>query len=77
MPTILIAGYKFRFHSSDVNEPPHVHVIRGGSEARVWLEPVELEYNHGYHRPELNRVLRMTEENRELLLRNWHEHFDR
>ena len=77
MPTAFIAGYKFRFYSSDVNEPPHVHVIRGENEAKVWLEPVELEYNRGYNRAELNRVIRLTEENRELLLRNWNEHFDR
>jgi len=77
MPTTFIAGYRFRFYSSDVHEPPHVHVIRGGNEAKVWLEPVELEYNRGYNRAELNRVIRLTEENRELLLRNWNEHFDR
>jgi len=28
MPTIIIKGYKFRFYSSDINEPPHIHVLR-------------------------------------------------
>lgn len=28
MPTIIIQGFKFRFYSSDRNEPPHVHVIK-------------------------------------------------
>ncbi len=77
MPTIFIGGYKFRFYSSDLNEPPHVHVIHGECEAKVWLEPLELERNHGYNRPELNRVLRLTAEHRETLLRNWNEYFNR
>ena len=58
MPTVFIAGYKFRFYSSDVNEPPHVHVIHDQNVAKVWLEPIELEYNRGYNRPELKRVLK-------------------
>jgi hypothetical protein len=49
MPTIFIAGYKFRFYSSGVNEPPHVHVIHDDNEAKIWLEPVQLEYHRGYN----------------------------
>lgn len=37
MPTILIDGYKFRFYSSDIDEPPHVHVIRDDKVAKIWL----------------------------------------
>ena len=33
MPTIFIDGYKFRFYSSDINEPIHAHVIRGDNVA--------------------------------------------
>lgn len=75
MPTILIEGYKFRFYSSDRFEPPHVHVFRGEHEAKIWLQPVAGEYNRGYNGPELNRVLRLTEENRARLLEAWHVHF--
>jgi len=77
MPTISIAGYKFRFYSSDVHEPPHVHVIHADNEAKIWLEPLQLEYNRGYNRAELNRVLKLTEQNRARLLEAWHEYFDR
>ena len=73
MPTIFIDGYKFRFYSSDANEPPHVHVIKAENEAKIWLEPVELETN----RSELNRVLKLTELHRAELLEAWNEHFDR
>ena len=76
MPTIFIEGYKFRFYSSDVNEP-HVHVIKAENVATIWLEPVELESNRGYNRSELNRVLKLTEEHRMELLEAWNEHFDR
>jgi len=43
MPTIQIAGYKFRFYSFDVNEPPHVHVIRAEQVAKIWLRPLEVD----------------------------------
>ncbi len=77
MPTIFIAGYKFRFYSSDVHEPPHVHVIHDDNEAKIWLDPIQLEYNRGYNRAELNRVLKLTERNQTRLLEAWNEHFDR
>ncbi len=77
MPTILIEGYRFRFYSSDLREPPHVHVIRGGRVAKIWIDPVELESNRGYHRVELNRILKLTEHHRSRLLEAWYEYFDR
>ena len=77
MPTIFIDRYKFRFYSSDIHEPPHVHVIHAEQVAKIWLEPVTLEYNRGYNRSEINRVLKLTEQNRQQLLAAWHEHFDR
>lgn len=35
MPTFRIAGYTFRFYSSDNVEPPHVHVFKDGCEAKA------------------------------------------
>jgi hypothetical protein len=75
MPTIVIEGYKFRFYSSDIHEPPHAHVIRDAKEAKVWLEPVTLEYNRGYRSSELKRILRLTRENVDRLLEAWNDHF--
>jgi hypothetical protein len=77
VPTIFIQGYKFRFYSSDVNEPPHVHVIKAERVAKIWLKLLEVEHNRGYNRAELNRVLKLTERNKERLLKAWHEYFDR
>ena len=75
MPTIFIDSYRFRFYSSDRNEPPHMHVIRGENEAKIWLQPVEVEYNRGYNTPELNRILRLTLQNQVKLLETWNDHF--
>ena len=77
MPTLFIEGYKFRFYSSDVHEPPHVHVIRAERVAKIWLKSLEIEHNHGYNKPELNKVLKLIEQNETKLLEAWHEYFDR
>jgi hypothetical protein len=75
MPTLLIDGYKFRFYSSDIHEPPHMHVIKGNNVAKIWLEPIELEYNRGYHQAELDRILRLVRVNQSRLLEAWHGYF--
>ncbi|HXI72192.1 MAG TPA: DUF4160 domain-containing protein [Verrucomicrobiae bacterium] len=77
MPTITIERYKFRFYSSDIGEPPHVHVIDGGMVAKIWLQPVSTEYNRGYNRTELNYILKLTRANQARLLENWNEYFNR
>lgn len=75
MPTIVIEGYKFRFYSSEINEPPHVHELRQNAEAKIWLQPVSLEYSRGYNTSELNRVLKLTQENQSRLVDAWNAHF--
>lgn len=77
MPTIRIERYQFRFYSSDAVEPPHVHVIDGDMVAKIWLQPVSVEYNHGYNRAQLNYILKLTRENQTRLLANWNEYFAR
>lgn len=75
MPTILIDGYKFQFYSSDEAEPPHIHVLRSGNVTKIWLQTLEVEYNHGYDTSELSKILRLTRENHARLLERWNEHF--
>lgn len=77
MPTIFIKGYKFRFYSSDLNEPPHVHVIKAERVAKIWLESLEVESNRGYNKAELNKVLKLTELHETKLLEAWHDYFNR
>lgn len=75
MPTISIEGYKLRFYSSDRFEPPHVHAIKGGNEAKIWLPPVAIENNYGFNPAELNRICRLVHRNRDRLLEDWNDYF--
>src|ERR1035437_10300736 len=51
LPAVLRSGpYRFFFYSADRDEPPHVHVERGDSEAKFWLNPVRLEWSRGLAR---------------------------
>ncbi len=77
LPTIFIDGYKFRFYSSDINEPPHMHVIYAENEAKIWLQPVVVEYNRGYNKSELNHVMKLTRQNRTKLLEAWNGYFSK
>lgn len=43
--------------------------------AKFWLNPVRLERSGGFNRREINRILRLVEENRDYLLRSWNEFF--
>lgn len=75
MPTIQIERYKFRFYSSDIGEPPHVHVIDGAKVAKIWLQPISVDYNRGYNAAELNYVRKLTRQNRTKLLEAWNDYF--
>ena len=75
MPTLLIEGYKFRFYSSDMLEPPHMHVLRDENEAKIWLQPIAVQHNHGYNSTELNHILRLTRQNQGKLLEAWNAYF--
>ncbi len=77
MPTIVIDGYKFRFYSSDRNEPPHVHVIRAENVAKIWLAAFDVAYNYGYNARDLNHIIRLAKANRARLLEAWYEYFSR
>jgi hypothetical protein len=77
MPTILIEGYKFRFYAQDRDEPPHMHVLRGEDDAKVWLYPVELECAYGYNSREVNRILDLTRQHQDELLEAWYGYFGR
>ena len=76
MPTVLrVDGYRVYFWSREPNEPPHVHVDKGGASAKVWLEPVALASNAGFPARELGDVLRLVRNHHPELLRAWHDFF--
>ena len=76
MPTVLrVAGYRVYFYSHEPNEPPHVHVDRGGASAKIWLDNVILAGNAGFSAKELGDVLRMVRTHRAQFLEVWHGFF--
>ncbi|MCH8043601.1 MAG: DUF4160 domain-containing protein [Planctomycetes bacterium] len=77
MPTVFRSGpYRFYFYSADREEPAHVHVERDGAEAKFWLEPVRLQYSHGFGRAEIKRIERLVVDNRNRFLESWNEFFN-
>jgi hypothetical protein len=43
--------------------------------AKFWLDPIMLERAGGFKPQELNRIARLVQENRDILLERWHEYF--
>jgi hypothetical protein len=40
MPTVLfIRGWRLFFYFNERNEPPHIHVQKGGADGKYWLRP--------------------------------------
>jgi hypothetical protein len=75
-PTVLRIGpHRFFFYSGDRDEPPHVHVERDDNVAKFWLEPIRLQSSGGFNRSEINRLIKMIQENQEILMRSWDEFF--
>lgn len=77
MPTLLrILGYVFSFYSNESNEPPHVHVEKGGAHGKIWIEPdIEVEYMKGFNPSEKKKVIKLVDENVETFKTKWYEFF--
>ena len=52
-----------------------MHVDREKMAAKIWLNPISVAYNLGFSRHELRRIERLVEDNIELCMRKWNEHF--
>lgn len=79
MPVILrYNGHRFFFYSNEGNplEPAHIHVSKGGYEAKIWLEPfVSLARNDGFNAKDLRELLDTATENRLFFMEKWNEYF--
>jgi len=76
MPTVLRRGpYRFFFYAGDREEPVHVHVEKDDCVAKFWLDPVRLQKNVGFRRPELNRIAKIIESHKPDILEAWNEYF--
>ena len=76
MPTLLRwKGYRFFFYSADGWEPPHVHVVKDGREAKIWLRDLNVAINLGFSARDLNEIIGATRENRDHFLEAWNDYF--
>jgi hypothetical protein len=71
-------GLRYYFFSNEgtPREMPHVHVKGRGCDAKVWLEPeISIAESHRFNSGELSVILRVVIDNRDRILRAWHDHF--
>lgn len=58
------------------DRPIHVHVVKGGAEARFQVQPgIALIDNKGLKPAELKLAEAIVEENREIITARWNEYF--
>jgi hypothetical protein len=76
MPTVLrVSGYNFSFFAADGSERPHVHVIKGGGNAKFWIQPIGLARSKGFSPHQLRLIGRIVAEKQTTLLESWNEFF--
>jgi hypothetical protein len=76
MPTIYRSGpYRFFFHSGDRDEPPHIHVERDDSVAKLWVAPVRSQKSGGFSATEIGRIQRIIIREQMNLIEAWDEYF--
>ena len=79
MPTIFrYDGFRFFFYSNegDPREPVHVHVMKGGAEAKFWVgSDVSVARSSGFDARKLRRMAKVVEERKDEIERAWHDYF--
>ena len=79
MPTVFRhLGFRFFFYSNegDPRDPVHVHVMKGGGEAKIWLRPeVRVARSSGFDARTLRTLARIVTDRADEIEEAWHEHF--
>ena len=76
MPKIRQEGpFSFFFYSLERGEPPHVHISRDRSTAKVWLDPIALARSKRFGAPELAAIMKIVRERWTEFLDAWHGYF--
>ena len=76
MPTILREfGFRFFFYSNEGNEPPHIHVEKGGASGKYWLDPVEKSYAYDFTKSEEKKIESIVIQKKEFFKKKRHEYF--
>ena len=69
-------GFRFRFWSIDRAEPPHVHVTKGGAQAKWWLDPIREQRSKGFNPSQRRRIRDILLQQQDRMLEQWHETFE-
>lgn len=72
-------GFRFLFYSNegDPREPPHIHVMKDGIDAKFWLWPdVVVAYNDGFDARTVTQLVRIVETRRTEIESAWNDFFD-
>ena len=76
MPTVFeINGYRFFFYSNENDEPIHIHVSKGGAEAKYWLIPIDEVYSYGFSSRERKEIKGLITLNASKIIKKWKEFF--
>ncbi len=77
MPTIFtIDGYRFYFYSNE-HTSVHVHIAKGGAEAKYQVTPLAKVYNHGFTPAEIKAIEGLIQENAEGVINHWNRYFNK
>ncbi|MDQ3995444.1 MAG: DUF4160 domain-containing protein [Gemmatimonadota bacterium] len=80
MPTVLEEnGFQVRIYLPPrEHQPPHVHVVKAGTEVVVRLgdseTPPQVAEVYGMHRADVMHAYRIVEANQAMLLQKWRQH---
>lgn len=78
MPVVLrYRGVRFLFYSNEGNprEPPHIHAVKDGIDAKFWLNPVRVAYNDGFDAQTLRELHGVVETNAAKIEWVWRGYF--
>jgi hypothetical protein len=69
--------YSFRIYFNENNEPPHIHVTRGGTargraNAKFWLNPVTLCDAYNFGAADLRWATSVVQANETFFMEQWH-----
>lgn len=72
MPTIIREnGFRIVIYTND-HEPPHIHALKAGTEARIFLDPVSL-WDSNMKSKDARQAVEIVEANHDILLEKWYE----
>ncbi len=58
-----------------MEEPPHVHIVKDGNAAKVWLEDLVVAHVRGYDEREVEELVELVALHRDAWIGAWNEFF--